>query len=104
MIIVLSHESITRIHDSRWVQKQRQQQKRKDRGLHSTLSDERQELLASIAGFCWDSHQALWKEQFQSLEVFYFNHGHCIVWMSIKAFYARLIKAIYRRPHVYKRP
>mmetsp|Transcript_14880 Transcript_14880/g.16951 ORF Transcript_14880/g.16951 Transcript_14880/m.16951 type:complete len:169 (-) Transcript_14880:71-577(-) len=63
---------------SQWVQKQRQQRKRKDQGLHSTLSDERQELL-TIAGFCWDSQQALWKERFHSLEVFQFDHGHCIV-------------------------
>jgi len=63
---------------SQWVRKQRHQRKRKDRGLHSTLSDERQEVL-TIAGFCWDSHQALWKERFQSLEVFHFEHGHCVV-------------------------
>jgi len=63
---------------SQWVRKQRHQRKRKDRGLHSTLSDERQELLV-LAGFCWDSHQALWKERFQSLEVFHFDHGHCVV-------------------------
>jgi len=63
---------------SQWVRKQRHQRKRKDRGLHSTLSDERQELLA-VVGFCWDSHQALWKERFQSLEVFHFDHGHCVV-------------------------
>jgi len=63
---------------SQWVRKQRHQRKRKERGLHSTLSDERQELLV-LAGFCWDSHQALWKERFQSLEVFQLEHGHCVV-------------------------
>jgi len=63
---------------SRWVQKQRRQRKRKDQGVHSTLSDERQELLTSV-GFCWDSHEAIWNEQFQSLKVFHVDHGHCIV-------------------------
>jgi len=64
---------------SQWVQKQRHQRKRKIQGLFSTLSDERQELLDNMAGFCWDSHQAVWNERFQSLEVFHMNHGHCLV-------------------------
>jgi len=64
---------------SQWVQKQRHQRKRKNQGLFSTLSDERQELLSNLAGFCWDSHQAVWNERFQSLEVFHMNHGHCLV-------------------------
>jgi len=64
---------------SQWVQKQRHQRKRKIQGLFSTLSDERQELLDNMAGFCWDSHQAVWNERFQSLEVFKLEHGHCMV-------------------------
>jgi len=64
---------------SQWVQKQRHQRKRKNQGLFSTLSDERQELLSNLAGFCWDSHQAVWNERFQSLEVFHMDYGHCTV-------------------------
>jgi len=80
---VNGHCLVPRIHHenpklSQWVQKQRQQRKRKDQGLHSTLNDERQELL-TIAGFCWDSQQALWEERFQSLEVFQLYNSHCIV-------------------------
>lgn len=60
---------------SQWVRKQRHQRKRKERGLHSTLSDERQELLTN-AGFIWDSHRAQWQERYQSLEVFQMTHGH----------------------------
>jgi Helicase associated domain len=41
---------------ARWVRKQRNQRKRKDSGLHSSLSDERQEVLTD-AGFIWDSHR-----------------------------------------------
>jgi hypothetical protein len=63
---------------SQWVRKQRHQRKRKERGLHSTLNDERQEMLTN-AGFIWDSHQAQWQERYQSLEVFQVTHGHCNV-------------------------
>merc|ERR1719420_1828947 len=63
---------------SQWVRKQRNQRKRKERGLHSTLSDERQEMLTN-AGFIWDSHRAQWQERYQSLEVFQMAHGHCNV-------------------------
>jgi hypothetical protein len=60
---------------SQWVRKQRHQRKRKDKGLHSTLSDERQELLTN-AGFVWDSHKAQWQERYQSLEMYDFKYGH----------------------------
>lgn len=63
---------------SQWVRKQRHQRKRKERGLHSTLSDERQEMLTN-AGFIWDSHRAQWQERYQSLEVFHMTTGHCNV-------------------------
>lgn len=63
---------------SQWVRKQRHQRKRKEKGLHSTLSDERQELLTN-AGFIWDSHRAQWQERYQSLEVFHMTNGHCNV-------------------------
>jgi len=63
---------------SQWVRKQRHQRKRKDRGFHSTLSDERQEMLTNV-GFIWDSHKAQWQERYQSLEVFQLTHGHCNV-------------------------
>lgn len=63
---------------SQWVRKQRHQRKRKEKGLHSTLSDERQELLTN-AGFIWDSHRAMWQERYQSLELFQMANGHCNV-------------------------
>lgn len=63
---------------SQWVRKQRHQRKRKEKALHSTLSNERQELLTN-AGFIWDSHRAMWQERFQSLEVFEMTTGHCNV-------------------------
>lgn len=63
---------------SQWVRKQRHQRKRKEKGLHSTLSDERQEMLTN-AGFIWDSHRAQWQERYQSLEVFHMTNGHCNV-------------------------
>ncbi|VEU33465.1 unnamed protein product [Pseudo-nitzschia multistriata] len=63
---------------SQWVRKQRHQRKRKEKRLHSTLSDERQELLTN-AGFIWDSHRAMWQERYQSLELFQMTNGHCNV-------------------------
>jgi len=63
---------------SQWVRKQRHQRKKKERGLHSTLSDERQEMLTN-AGFIWDSHRAQWQEKYQSLEIFHITSGHCNV-------------------------
>jgi len=63
---------------SQWVRKQRHQRKRKDKGFHSTLSDERQEMLTN-AGFIWDSHKAQWQERYQSLEMYQFANGHCNV-------------------------
>lgn len=63
---------------SQWVRKQRHQRKRKERGLHHTLSDERQDLLTN-AGFIWDSHRAQWMERYQCLEAFQMVNGHCNV-------------------------
>mmetsp|Transcript_16617 Transcript_16617/g.45756 ORF Transcript_16617/g.45756 Transcript_16617/m.45756 type:complete len:270 (+) Transcript_16617:147-956(+) len=63
---------------SQWVRKQRHQRKRKEKGLHSTLSDERQALLTNT-GFIWDSHRAMWQERYQSLELFQMTNGHCNV-------------------------
>merc|ERR1712183_969804 len=68
---------------SQWVRKQRHQRKRKERGLHSTLSDERQEMLTN-AGFIWDSHRAQWQERYLSLEAFLFTYGHCNVPSNFK--------------------
>ncbi len=63
---------------SQWVRKQRHQRKRKEKGLHSTLSDEREEMLTN-SGFIWDSHRAQWHERYQLLEAFHFANGHCNV-------------------------
>lgn len=63
---------------SQWVRKQRHQRKRKEKGLHSTLSEDRQEMLTN-AGFIWDSHRAQWLERYQSLEIFHMTNGHCNV-------------------------
>ncbi|KAG7339306.1 helicase domain protein [Nitzschia inconspicua] len=63
---------------AQWVKRQRYQYKLKHEGKHSTLSDEREELL-SQEGFIWGSHAACWQEHFQSLESFFTTHGHCFV-------------------------
>merc|ERR1711924_399166 len=54
---------------SSWVRKQRTERSRKERGLDSALSDERERMLTS-AGFIWDAHRAKWQEMYQSLEDF----------------------------------
>jgi hypothetical protein len=61
---------------AQWVKRQRHQYKRKNMGHHSTLSDEREQLLLD-AGFVFDSHKAVWYLRFQTLKAFHNVHGHC---------------------------
>lgn len=61
---------------AQWVKRQRHQYKRKKLGHHSTLSDEREQLLLD-AGFVFDSHKAVWNLRFQTLKAFHKVHGHC---------------------------
>ncbi|KAG7372988.1 helicase domain protein [Nitzschia inconspicua] len=61
---------------SQWVKRQRNQYKRKQMGLHSTLTNEREELLLE-AGFIFDSHRAVWQMRFETLKAFYMANGHC---------------------------
>jgi hypothetical protein len=60
----------------RWVWRQRYQQRRKEEGKHSTLTDERQVRLDQL-GFVWDSHKASWEERFEELVQFQGQYGHC---------------------------
>ncbi|KAG7340302.1 helicase domain protein [Nitzschia inconspicua] len=61
---------------SQWVKRQRNQYKRKQKGHHSTLTDEREKLLLE-AGFIFDSHRAVWQTRFGTLKAFYLANGHC---------------------------
>ncbi len=64
---------------SHWVKRQRYQRRLKERGLQSTLTDEREQLLADV-GFVWDSHDDSWQENFESYERFVMAYGaHCSV-------------------------
>jgi hypothetical protein len=65
-------------HLAQWVKRQRYQYKLKKRKQHSTITDERQATLQQM-GFVWDSHKALWIEQFEALKRFKKEHGHCTV-------------------------
>jgi Helicase associated domain len=58
--------------------RQRYQQKLKQSGLHSTLSDEREAALTDV-GFIWDSHRATWFEKLHAMEAFRSSNGHCSV-------------------------
>ncbi|KAG7340322.1 helicase domain protein [Nitzschia inconspicua] len=60
---------------SQWVKRQRNQYKRKQMGLHSTLTNEREELLLG-AGFIFDSHRAVWQMRFETLKAFYMANGN----------------------------
>ncbi len=59
---------------SKWVKRQRYQRRLKERGLQSTLTDEREQLLVDV-GFVWNSHGATWQEHFESYERFVMVHG-----------------------------
>ncbi|KAG7336772.1 helicase domain protein [Nitzschia inconspicua] len=61
---------------SQWVKRQRHQYKRKQMGHHSTLTQEREELLLE-AGFIFDSHRAVWQTRFDTLRAFHKANGHC---------------------------
>ena len=63
---------------SQWVKRQRHQHKLKKGGHHSSLTDEREELLESL-GFVWDSHAFTWDERFAELCEFAALNGHCMV-------------------------
>jgi len=63
---------------AQWTKRQRYQMTLKLQGKHSTLTEERQQILDSI-GFVWDSHHAMWEEKYQELVAFHREHGHCLV-------------------------
>jgi Helicase associated domain len=58
--------------------RQRYQHRLKSMNRHSTLSDEREQILLDV-GFIWDSHRAAWQDHFQSLEAFAMQAGNCNV-------------------------
>jgi len=60
---------------SHWVKRQRYQMKQKQDGKHSTLTDERQDLLQKL-GFVWDSHDAAWEYRFNDLILYRAKYGH----------------------------
>jgi len=61
---------------SSWVQHQRAEKKKKDRGVESRLCDER-ELTLVDAGFIWSSKEYKWQQQLQELRYYKETHGHC---------------------------
>jgi Helicase associated domain len=63
---------------AQWVKRQRYQFKLKGEGKHSTLSDERMEILNTI-GFVWSRHTARWEERYRELVDFARRYGHCNV-------------------------
>lgn len=63
---------------AQWVKRQRYQFKLKQRGGHSTMTDERQQALEDM-GFVWDSHRATWEERLHELRDFQKELGHCNV-------------------------
>lgn len=58
-----------------WVKRQRHMYRMKKEGKHSTLTEERQQMLESL-GFVWDSHRAVWDERWNQLSQFRDEHGH----------------------------
>ena len=63
---------------AQWVKRQRYQYKLKMEGRHSTLTDERLQILQEL-GFVWDSHGAAWEERLNELRSFWMAHNHCNV-------------------------
>lgn len=63
---------------SQWVKRQRYQFKLKALGRHSTLTDDRQQML-EVAGFVWHCHQASWYEKLDALQKYQAHYGDCRV-------------------------
>ncbi len=63
---------------SQWVKRQRYQHKLKALNRHSTLTDDRQQML-EMAGFIWHCHQASWYEKLDALQRYRALHGDCRV-------------------------
>mmetsp|Transcript_24330 Transcript_24330/g.39541 ORF Transcript_24330/g.39541 Transcript_24330/m.39541 type:complete len:270 (-) Transcript_24330:126-935(-) len=68
-----------------WVNRQRQEHKKRGDGDISSLNDERLEQLESI-GFCWGKRkgQACWEEKFKQLKEYKIKHGDCNVPIKFK--------------------
>ena len=60
---------------SNWTKRQRHQYRLKIEGRHTTMTDERQQMLEKL-GFIWDSHAAAWTERWEQLRDFFLEHGH----------------------------
>lgn len=63
---------------SQWVKRQRYQYKLKALGRHSTLTDDRQQMLEAV-GFVWHCHQASWYEKLDALRKYQAHYGDCRV-------------------------
>ncbi len=63
---------------SRWVQHQRAEKKKRDKGQPSRLSIERERLLEDI-GFIWSYKEYRWQEKLDQLREYKNKHGHCNV-------------------------
>jgi len=63
---------------ARWVRRQRKQYKNLERGLQSTMTPERIDIL-NKEGFVWESHARKWMEHFQQLLKYKEENGNCLV-------------------------
>jgi hypothetical protein len=80
---------------------QRYQFRLKHMGKHSTLSDDREDLLNTI-GFVWDSHQTTWNENFRALEAYTLENGHCYISPQLSSTKASLISWCKHQRRQYK--
>ncbi len=60
---------------SGWVQHQRVEKKKKDKGIKSRLSDDKEKLLDDL-GFIWNRQESLWQQRFNELRKYKETHGH----------------------------
>jgi hypothetical protein len=61
---------------AQWVKCQRYQQKLREKGKHSTLSDKRNDSLDHL-GFVWSSHRAILEEPLVELKAYAQIYGNC---------------------------
>ena len=63
---------------AQWVKRQRYQYKLRLAGRHTTLTDERYQMLVDL-GFVWNAHDAMWEEKYTELVEYEKAHGNCNV-------------------------
>jgi hypothetical protein len=102
LVRFIQYQSHTQFLTPLSIDRQRYQFQLKRAGKHSTLSDEREDILNRV-GFVYDSHKATWSDHFQTLEAIALRQGHCTVPPNVARDNSSLITWMKHQRRQYKR-